>query len=188
MATYEENAEYLCAVTQQGFTESIAKKTPGFFLRVKPVGQVIPDDPENTYECPSQERQVTMWITEKTAERIIEDLRRLGFTGSAFADLDPEKGNFSFVGRNIRLVCKHETSADGTKTYDKFELPFFGKVVENDKTMASKLDRMFGKMLKEPVSAPKPQVTKPAAKAQAKPVPASVNAELQEGDGDSIPF
>lgn len=185
MATYENEKEYVCAVTQQGFTESSQKKTLGFFLKIRPVGQVIPDDPENTYECPSQERQITLWITEKTQVRVVEDLRRLGWQGSDFTELDPDAGSFSFVGRNIRAVCKHEEN--NGKTYDKFELPFFGKVMENDKSVAARLNKAFGKMLKEPISAPKQQAAKPAAKSPQKPVPASVNAELQEGD-DDVPF
>lgn len=198
MALYEQDAEYVCTVTQQGFTTSKGG-TYGFFLRVKPIGQVIPDDPENTYECAKDERQVTIWITEKTEVRVIGDLRRLGWNGTDFTELDPEVGSHSFVGRNIHCVCKHETSKDGQKTYDKFELPFFGRVIENDKSVAAKLNKAFGKTLKEPVSAPKAQAQKPASKpapatasvaSNSSPrAPIDANAELQEaGVDEDIPF
>jgi hypothetical protein len=194
MAYYKDGRTYECEVIQQGFNESSAKKTSGFFLIVKPICEVHPETGEHVEDCLPYERTVQFWITEKTAERIITDLRKLGFEGKAFIDLDPDRrGTYSFVGQRIRVVCKHETS-DG-KTYDKFELPFLGspRVIPNQSNVASKLDNLFGKKLKTSAgpAAPAVQSEKPKPASKTAParqtVPADVNAELQEDDTD-IPF
>ena len=176
MATYKNGGKYLCEVVQQGFDTSPAKGTPFFFLKVKPLLEVDKTDSTVSYECPNYERTLKMWITEKNIDVQIGILRDLGFTGSSFRELDPEnQSHFSFVGKEIFLLCKHEPYED--KIFDKFELPYTGggKALPSDSKVASKLDNLFGRRLKSAAPTTRPAVAEP------------VVAAADEGD-DSIPF
>jgi hypothetical protein len=182
MATYKDQHNYICEIVNQGFVES-KKGTPGFALVVIPRAEICPNTNQQI-ECPQYERQLTLWITDKTAERVSAHLRSLGFEGGSFAQLDPDRsGHHSFIGQEVVLNCKHEVDQnDSSKVYDKFEFPFVGSAidVENDSKVASKLDALFGKTLKATAAQPKPQ---PQLQTVSSP-----NQAFDEAVDDGIPF
>jgi len=174
MSYYQEGL-YEVRFKSQGFSESKEKKTPFFFLTFDPVNLILGDDihpVDARYEC-----KVDLWLTEKTVERTVENLRTIGWEGNSFRDLEP--GGFSFEGVVGHLRCSHEQN--GEKVYDKWDFPATGGVkVEHVSGMAKKLDALFGKALK---------ASKPAAKAVEKPVPVTVPEDAGSvEDADEIPF
>jgi len=183
MSVYRDQVNYVCEIINQGFVES-SKGTPGFAIMVVPRAEICPNTNQHL-DCPQYERQVTMWITDKTAERHASQLRLLGFEGSSFSQLDPARpGHHSLIGQEVVMVCKHEANQnDPTKVYDKFEFPFIGTPMESDSKVATKLDALFGKTLKATAAAPKKEQA-PA------PVESYSNAEFAQasyGD-DDVPF
>lgn len=151
MAHYEQGY-YECQISDQGFDVSKEKKTPCFWLRFMPEGG-------------EYEREVKLWLTDKTIESAVSRLRSLGWEGNSFRDLEP--GGHSFAGTVVRLRCEH--SQDGDKVYENWEFPAPESNSENKNGVAKKLDTLFAKALK-------------GGKSAAKAVPAVV-----EDDGD-IPF
>ncbi len=173
MTTYYEPGRYACRVIAQGFGESKKKKTPYFFLAVKPIGLRDPADPDGRLlGCADYPREVQLYISDAAAQYTIERLRLLGYRGDSFRDLEPG-GSFSLVDSEIELECKHETN-DG-ETYDRFGFPFESEPAENVEGVAKKLDGLFGKELRK--TAPK-KGTNSTPEPEPEPV----------GAGDDIPF
>lgn len=168
MPHYNEGI-YEAEVVHQGLNVSSQKGTPGFFLRIQP-------------EDGAYERDIQWWITENTVDNVLRDLKRLGFVGSSWSQLDPNTDGFhDFSGQKIQAVCKHEQSPDGEKTYERWELPYDGKpreVKSLDKKGARSLDNLFGKKLKSAIGdQPKPSTTAEMQREAATSEP-----------GDDIPF
>jgi len=167
MPHYEPGV-YQAEVLGQEFRPSTSKGTPGFHLKIRPEGGAY-------------ERELTFWITEKTAEYVARDLAKLGFRGSSFAELEPGTPNYhSFAGDTITVVCSHEKSnTDPNKVFERWQLPYEGG--ETGEPMASKdvrkLDALFGKHLKRAAK---------AAPAESKPItPEDAKAEADDSD---VPF
>ena len=189
MAHYDEG-NYQCTITSQGFASSKAKGTPYFFVRFR--------TGDNMYE-----RECQCWLTEKTVDKLVNWLTNLGIAAEKWSDLDPcEGGQISLVGMTVELQCQHEDSQDGSKVYEKWELPYdpFAKAQPPmEAKQVRDLDRLFG-------SALKPDKAKMIAKASAAaPSPAAdpgrehqpVHQPVSEGVGtgykgpvndDEIPF
>lgn len=125
---------YQVEITNQGLNKSSQKGTPGFFLRILPEGGAY-------------ERDIQWWITEKTVEYVIRDLRSLGFAGKSFGELDlRRKGFHNFIGMEIKAACTHEENGD--KVYERWGLPFGGADITPLGTAeAHELDSLFGDQL-----------------------------------------
>lgn len=167
-----EKGRYKATVTAQGFSESKEKKTPFFFLEVAPFealgANVLPD---KIYR-----REIKRYVTDKTINRLIEDLRGIGWNGTKLSDLDPNNPNHhSFIDQEIEVDCEH----DGE--YDRFDLAYEpSHQVESTPGIASKLDKLYGKALVAAAPAKKapPKAAQPKA---AETVPA-------DDADDEIPF
>ena len=145
--TYFEAGKYLVEITAQGFDESKEKKTPFFWLTFVPLGMINPEDPNGPLiPCNEYEREIRLWLTERAAPYTITRLRSLGWTGESFAELEPG-GDYSFVGKTVRLRCSHRH--DGDKTYDHWEFPPVGSDNHHSHGVAKKLDQLFGNELKK---------------------------------------
>ena len=162
MAHYAEGL-YECIIRDQGFDESREKRTPCFWLRFVPVksnGHHVDQD---------YEREVKLWLTDKTICQVVERLRTMGWTGSSFKDLEP--GGFSFEGTNVQLRCFH--SEVNGKVYENWEFPPPATPgSENKSTVAKKVDALFGKALK----------------AKATNASTSANPASTVDDDDAVPF
>lgn len=165
-----EKGPYKAIVTAQGFSESKEKKTPYFFLEVAPCESLGANAmPDKIYR-----REIKRYVTEKTIERLISDLRGIGWNGTKLSDLDPNTPNhFSFIDQEIEVECVHEGE------YDKFDLRYEGGQTESTPGISSKLDKIFGKALI--AAKPKAAAPKPAAAKATETVPA-----VEEDD--EIPF
>ena len=180
MAHYQPQV-YDCQIVAQGFTNSSTKGTPGFYLDFQPEGgEYI--------------RKITLWITEKTVDKLVDWLGSQGVTVDKWSDLDPESGDHtSLVGTTSKFECKHERSQDGSKVYEKWDIPFVGglmPVKPMEKSAVRALDRAFSSALKSL----KKTNGKPVQQA-AKPKPAESTASSVDQDaedmpevGDDIPF
>lgn len=161
MAFYEPG-RYVVQVVDQGFGNSKQKLTPYFCLTVRPVARVISAD-EQELVRDQYERYIMLYLTDKTVESVIARLRRLGWTGTSFSQLDPENDKYhSFTGAEVLATCEHEHMGD--KTYERWRLPLGGgrTVHEAEQGITRKLDARFGKVLKSTAKSskgPQPAVT-----------------------------
>jgi hypothetical protein len=106
MPTHFEEGRYHVKIVNQHFIASPVKKTLGFTLTFRVVCNL--DQPEAPL-IKSYQRDVTWWITEKTAKRFLHDLHALGYSGTTLSGVDPDTEDFhDFRGQEIALVCKHE--------------------------------------------------------------------------------
>lgn len=182
-----EQGKYKFQVIAQGFTKA-QSGNPQFFLTGKPTGLVNPDKPDEIFECDDYERTLKVTITDKTIDRILGDLRKIGFTGAKFSELDPSNPKcHSFVGEEIDVQCTHEPGRDNPgKLFEKWEFPYERKAQEpiaSEKGIATKLDALFGKKLSAVNGGAKRQ---PASRKPAEPV--SVGDPGQGPPDDDIPF
>lgn len=163
MAPHYAEGVYECEIVAQGLNTSKTKGTPGVFVDIMPRnGQY--------------DRRIQWWITDKTVDFVIRDLRLIGFSGESWSEFDPTSEKFyDFTGKTIQAQCKYERDAtDQSKVYERWELPYEGKPRETkllDRKEVRKLDMMFGKQLK-------------AAKLEAPA--AQIAADIAADDG--IPF
>lgn len=172
MAHYEPGT-YDARIVGQRFGET-PNGSAYFALEIEPLRATGANSfPEQVYN-----REVSLFVTEKAAQYTIEKLRSLGFTGTKFAQLDPSHPQFhDFAGTEVAVVC-----SINDKGYDQWDLAREGggsQARENDASVASKLDSLFGKSL---------MTTMPASsegKSKAKPKAASVAAKPAN---DEIPF
>jgi hypothetical protein len=105
MPTHFEPGRYLVRVVDQCFTESSQKGTLGFSLRFL----VIRNSDQPNAPCKEYLREIIWWISDKTLDRTMHDLRTLGYRGSTLAGVDPDTCDFhDFRNQEIELVCEHE--------------------------------------------------------------------------------
>ena len=146
MAHYQPGM-FKCKVVEQGFAESKVKATPYFWIRFVPVA--TPDGP-----CTEQyEREIEMYLTEKTVDRQIDRLRSMGWQGNEFKDLEP--GGFTLKGVTVKLVCRHEQV--DSAVYERWDFPApegSGGREEHNTSVARKLDALFRNKLGNNGSAP----------------------------------
>lgn len=180
MPSYKEGI-YKVEIVGQGLNVSKTKGTPGFFLRIIPEGGMY-------------ERDIQWYLTDKTIEYFVRDMKKLGFTGTSPSQLDPEaEGHHSFVGMEIEATCSYEEN--NGKVYERWGLPFESKpreVVSMDRKAARRLDALFGKQFKDAFgTGARTQQQPPQATQEAAPLtPANMAAETAkaEEDDDAIPF
>jgi hypothetical protein len=178
---YEAGTYENVEIVGQGFTQSSTKKTPGFFLAIRP-GQY--------------DRTITWWLPEgkeDAIDRMLAGLRTLELPVDSifhFDQLDPRSSSHvSFAGQTVTVVCKHEAGEGGM--FEKWDAPYIGRVQEElDDASIRKLDAMFGHKLKGAERAAKP-TPKPAA--SKKPTHAEVARSGEANhpavaEGEEIPF
>lgn len=170
MAHYEPG-DYKARIVRQGFAESKNKNTPFFYLEIEPTESTGANAlPEKIYR-----RTIDLYVTDKTIERVVETLRELGWNGTKLAELEPGSPNhFSLVDQEIDVYCKIEEGYDRFYLSRKSGAPASGPAEQ--KGVAAKLDKLFGKQLMSAL---------PGKKAAPKP-PAEPVAAVD--DDDSIPF
>lgn len=173
---YYSEGDYMFAVEEQGFGES-KNGTPFFFFRGRPVSVVLADGSGSPLDK-QYPREIKRYLSEKAVEYTIADLRRLGWQGESFRELDPSVGgHLSWVGQTIQAVCTHDVNDAGT--WEQWGLPYVAgdkpEKAKSDVKIASKLDAMFGKLAKE-------SATKKSQPAKRQPVASSTNG------GEDIPF
>jgi len=150
---------YSAEVIGQRMTET-RNGNPQFELSIQPVSRI-----EGHAEFPLDEigptRCLYMVITPKTGGWVLDGLRLIGFEGDSFSQLDNSLGgdNFhSFIGKTVRVLCRHETWEEVTRekwrisTY-QFELA--ATAVSRQKIR--ELDALFGTQLNTPPPSGKSQ-------------------------------
>lgn len=127
-------------------------------------------------------RSISWVITEKTIDFVVEKLRRVGFVGQSFAELDPAGARFhDLSGQVIEVYCSHDD-----RGYENWDLPRpqaqRAQIPSGERqTMTARLDALFGKKLKG--------ASQKKTKAPDKPAP--TDAELKReavAASDEIPF
>lgn len=113
MTSFEEG-RYKARIIEQAFTES-EKQTPGFVLYFRVLQSVDqPDAPVKGIQ-----RDLTMWISDRTKDRVWRQLSKLGYNGNTFAGLNPKNPGFhDLSGVEIEVECKHERGM-GEKNKDE---------------------------------------------------------------------
>jgi uncharacterized protein (TIGR02996 family) len=174
--TYTDGCLYKGTIVKWGLSESKAKKTPQVFFTVSIKCET--DDKGGEFDCPSYERTVWRALTDNTVDYVVEELGKLGFTGSSFAQLDPDHPQaHDFLDQVVTVKCKHETYEG--KINEKFEFHLGGtgpKKMESG--AAKKLDSLFGGKLKAVSSEVKREKAKPANTAPAEK--SRVEREMEE--------
>lgn len=148
MACHYEKGSYSFKISNQGFSTS-SQGNPQFFLQGMPVGRYLDDGNVETIDD-GYPRTITMTLTDKTVDRIIGDLQKLGWQGRKFSELDPDNPKVhSFVGQEIQVDCKHEPGFNDASTlFEKWELPYEGGAPrESDSSIGKKLDALYAKRL-----------------------------------------
>ncbi len=179
--TYTNGGKYKGRIVKWGLGESKEKKTPQLSFVVHIEREVAPDGTE--YDCPTYERTIYRYITDATVERLVDDLRRLGYEGESFDQLHPDHPQaHSFEGQEVRVYCKFEQYQNQDK--EKFEFDFGTPEIKNmEKAAVSQLNAKFGAMLK---ATARPAAEKAPPSAKAKPsgraAPASAKA------GEEVPW
>lgn len=177
--TYYARGAYKAEIVAQGLGES-STGNPQFWLQVRILECLEPAaQPVEQYD-----RTIFWSITEGTVEFVCEKLKRLGFTGDKFSQLDPnDPACQSFVGQEVELFCKLETYEG--KEREKWDLsrgaPSGPNVTPLDATAARKLDTLFGRKLKEAMRGTAPKANGTAVKVAEPVAAAPVN-------DDGIPF
>ena len=110
MTPYYEPGLYKCRILDQGYTEA-STGTEQFWIKFLVLKAVEPvRDNLEKYS-----RMAYFPLTDKTADRVMRDLRALGFKGDDFELLDPcIEGHHSFVGNEPELMCSVDKSLNGT--------------------------------------------------------------------------
>lgn len=170
MAQNYEPGAYKAKVTGQRYGQNSNGK-PYFAIEFEPTEATGANDmPETVYR-----RELTLYMSEAAAKYSIDNLRRLGWSGTDFTELEPSSANpHLFGGDEIEVVCEH----DGE--YERWNLPAPGNgaAKESDSAVAGKLNKLFGKALKTNGSKPKTKAKKPEPVAAAVPAPPDDDSEL----------
>lgn len=168
MGVFYNEGQYEAEVLEHAFQLTKNKDKVMIVLKLKitgwldvPSGDIMPD--QNQYE-----RRIYMVIPddEEGKAKVLAKLRGAGWEGTRFED-------FNLDGRTVQVRCYHtEDKKEGSKYFgqqqENWDLrrPFESKPLEDDKSLAKKLNALFGKELK--ATAPKP-ASKPAPQPQTVP-------------------
>jgi hypothetical protein len=157
MATNYELGRYIVRITGQGFSESKEKGTPCFFLKHVPLGKIDESDPEGALiQCADVPGEVVMWMTDKTIDGVISQLKELGWDGRSFNDLDPATQGFhDLTGVETTLVYKVNKGAKDDFDSWEFPRPSFGN--EQKPGVSNKVDSIFAGKLNRTTQRPVPR-------------------------------
>jgi hypothetical protein len=133
---------YNVRITRQKFGTRGANNTPCFVLDFR-VLSTAPDQIEADQEwaVPSEMRELSLWLTEKSIGRTLEDLHALGWGGKKLSELEPSSSPdyFSFKGAEVILHCQHTEGRDG-KTREQWSPSEGLKPLSHERLM--ELDRL----------------------------------------------
>ncbi len=167
---------YLGRITSVAVGESKEKKTPQIVFTIAVEGAEDGDDvtPTTAY--------VYRYLTDKTVERVFEDLMKLGYPHNELSRVDsqhPQRHDFTDMA--VRLKVKYETY--NNRDQERWDFAFGGGEVKRaDASVVSALDARFSKMF-----AAKRAAT-PQQSAPAKPMPKPTASAPGGGEGKDIPF
>lgn len=154
---------YIAEAVSQGFSKS-RKGNQQFVLRFKVLG--TPDGDSIMPVAQEYERTCWMPITEKTAERVADALRQIGYTGKSFGPLDPNHPqHFSFTGNQIEVYCQHETDLNGILR-EKWQISTNAPALKVEPLSPKdirELDSLFGKELAKGATATAPARSAPTS-------------------------
>src|SRR6185312_8836763 len=183
---YYEQGRYWGKLKAQGMGESKEKKTPFFAASFDILGRVNLQDPQGELpRCPQGERTVYLYITDKTVDRVIEQLAALGYSKPGFRFLDPETAGFvDLSGNEVALFCEHEEYQGKMKEKWGIHQDRGRPTLEPlDQKGLKALDNLYGKQLK---ALAKPEAEAAAApKAETKKETVPPNGDIPD---DDIPF
>jgi hypothetical protein len=116
--TQFDQGRYRVRITDQCFTESTQKGTLGLVLAFRVLSNLSqPDAPVKQFQ-----RDTTLWITDKTAKRVLDDLHGLGYLGTTLSGVHPATEGFhDFRDLEIEMTCKHEPNERG-EVYEQWNL------------------------------------------------------------------
>lgn len=165
-----DNGRYFGRITNQALGKA-STGNPQIALRFLVVGKMTTPtayEPVDTQE----ERSLFMTITDKTADRIGNDLATLGFAGTSFRQIDPStSGHHDFTDTESQFYCKHEEY--NGKDQERWSVARQGGGMPDMKPLEAKelrdLDNLFGKHLKK--GTPKQATQQASASAPSEPPP-----------------
>jgi hypothetical protein len=129
---------YLCRITNQYFGKSQNTGTLKFCLVVRILESLgDPRDP-----CRQMTREINEWLSRRTLDRVMRDLRALGYDGADLSGLDPDKPGFhDFRGQETEVLCEHEQDLDGN-LWERWKLCGPPRKLQ-DKSQLRELDRLL---------------------------------------------
>jgi hypothetical protein len=138
MKPYYAPGRYKCRIIEQGFNEA-RTGTEQFWLRFQVLGRIEPfNDSLEKYS-----RTAYFPITERTADRVMQDLHTLGFRGAGFDGVDPRiEGFHNFVDLQVELDCSHEDGQDGAPR-ERWQVPGIGRPIDGGRVL--ELNRLLSK-------------------------------------------
>ena len=173
MTTYYQVGTYKARITGQRFDKTTKNNT---VIVIDIMPQV--DGADGQYG-----RSLQWVVTDKTIDFVVDKLRRVGFAGQSFTELDTTSPKFyDLSGQLIDVYCGRSESG-----YEEWDLPRpasqRSQMPSNERqTAMARLDALYGKKLK---------AGHQRAPAVAQTPPVRSDAELQkESDeaGDVVPF
>lgn len=161
---------YVCEIIGSTSGRSKEKQTPYFRLIIKPI-HVLGNPDATVDDGPTQ--PIDFWITEKTVERNIQTLQRIGWDGGTFDDLL----RFDFSGTRIDCIMSHNAGG-----YPEWRIMGGFTTDPIDRKDLDKINRLFAR------HAPKP--ARPSKEMKATKVYQEAEAAMgpNEVEGDEIPF
>lgn len=157
MSVHFPQGRYICTVINQALSEA-GTGTPQIVIRFRVLEHENGDQVSNQYE-----RTAYLFITDKTAERTVAILKKLGYTRDSFRFLDKAQPNYHDLS-NVEFVgfCTYEKDLSGQERerwgIDAGESEFEAKPLESKKLR--EIDNLFGKALKagaKPAAPPPPR-------------------------------
>ena len=145
---------------------------PQFVLTFLPKGKVATETELQSVE--PWERTAYMVLTAKTVKYVLADLAEIGFDGDSFAKLDPLSGGdyHNFAGQVIAVDCEHSTYEGVTRERWSIHRERGGVEIEQlPPGDIRRLDRKFGKALKERPQAKPREAVAVAAEVQPSNIP-----------------
>lgn len=158
---YYEAGRYWAKIIKQGFGTSQNKGTPYFYFAFRPLERIVEEiDGEAITEPINNEydRDLQLFLTQKTIAFQLDSLRGLGWGGRSFSEIDPTfDGHHSFVGQEIKVVCEHK--ANGDKVYENWSLHMMVQEREHKAPagLTRTLDEEFNDLLLETATATQPR-------------------------------
>lgn len=159
MPTTYEAGRYEAQIVDQGFTQSKEKGTPAFWIEVQPKTYYGLGGLEDVSSGPT--RTITWWLTERTIDFFVRDMRSLGYSGDdAFHDLNPNSPGYSHSFQGVAIECGMTpgsyTDRNGAKaSAERWSLRTVGAGSRPpiDDSQVATLDRLFGAKFKSAASA-----------------------------------
>lgn len=170
---------YRGRVSKTALTQNENSKNYQVVLQFELVGRY---DAQGQLEtCDPSTRTVWRVLTDKTVERVAQELRALGFTGGSWVQIDEEQAGNDFVDlRNVECDLQMRIEAYQGVDRERWELSVLGGMGANvgksiERKQAREVDAKFGKALK---ATPPPAKTAPRTAPTAATAPSPSNDEI----------